>query len=106
MVDKPLERMSGQSAEQEIRIDPPERPQEGPREEPPEREPIRAILALSLVGIFAAEVLFGIVYLAFGCGATADRINALKDLALIFLGPTVALVGAATGFYFGRSSQS
>jgi hypothetical protein len=31
-----------------------------------------------------------------------ERLDALKDLLTVTLGPTVALLGSAIGFYFGR----
>lgn len=88
--------------ETEVPVGAPEAPQELPKE-PKQRETVRGLLALSLVGVFALEVVGGFIYLFWTCGNPQDTINALKELATIFLGPTVALVGAATGFYFGRS---
>ena len=83
---------------------PPERPPLLPRE-PKQREWVRAFLALALVAVFAVEVIFSIWFLAHSCPDLDSAVKALKELAEVFLGPTVALVGAATGFYFGRSQS-
>jgi hypothetical protein len=56
-----------------------------------------------LVIVFAIEVLAGFAYLFSSREHPKEAAEALKDLATIFLSPTVALVGAATGFYFGRN---
>lgn len=84
-------------------VGPPILPERGPRE-PRFREPIRGILAIGLVVIFATEIWAGMSFGLSGAPPYAERIQALKDIAAIFLGPTIALVGAATGFYFGRST--
>ncbi|HEX5453583.1 MAG TPA: hypothetical protein VFX06_07305 [Stellaceae bacterium] len=74
------------------------------QKEPRFREPIRGLLAIGLVVILAAEIGFGLWFLSANCAALPERVEAVREMATIFLGPTVALVGAATGFYFGRSS--
>jgi hypothetical protein len=80
-------------------------PPERQSKEPRFREPIRGLLALALVLIFAGEVWAGLYFGLSGAPPYAERIQVLKDVAAIFLGPTIALVGAATGFYFGRSAS-
>lgn len=72
--------------------------------EPPQREWVRAGLAVLLVLIFAGEVAFSIDFLWHSKLNLNDAIAALKELAALYVSPTVALVGAATGFYFGRST--
>lgn len=62
-----------------------------------DRERIRGVVALSLVGLLAAVVLGSFIGLATGWIPMRD----LKELLTIVLGPLIALVGAATGFYFG-----
>jgi hypothetical protein len=61
---------------------------------------------MTLVGVFVGEIFFGCLYLLVSCDPTAEKVQALKELATIFLSPTVALVGAATGFYFGGKAPS
>jgi hypothetical protein len=87
-------------------VGPPVTPNTGPPKEPPQREPVRAALAISLVAIFGIEVIASIIYLFVACDDLSGRVEALKEFAQIFLGPTVALVGAGTGFYFGRGGSS
>ena len=85
------------------KVDPPEPPVIGPQE-PKQREWVRAALAGTAIVIFAAEVVFSVCFLAHTAPQDLNgAITAIKEFALIFLGPTVALVGATTGFYFGRS---
>ena len=62
-----------------------------------DRERIRGIVALSLVALLAVVVICSFIGLATGSTPMGD----LKELLTIILGPLVALVGAATGFYFG-----
>jgi hypothetical protein len=83
-------------------VGPPSAPATGPQE-PRFREPIRGLLAMGIVLIFAGEVAAGMSFSLSGNSPYAERIQALKDVSAIFLGPTIALAGAATGFYFGRS---
>ena len=72
--------------------------------EPPVRDRVRAFFAITLTLLFATEVLIGLLFVLFGDAPYNDRVQAAKELAAIFLGPTIALVGTATGFYFGRSN--
>jgi hypothetical protein len=61
------------------------------------RENVRGWLAKSLVLIFAAEILVSL----FALIVCANSVENIKGLLSVILGPTVALVGSATGFYFG-----
>lgn len=65
-----------------------------------DRERMRGWIALALVGLLAAVVLAVVLGIAIGTVAVHD----LKELSPI-LGPLVALVGAATGFYFGGAKK-
>lgn len=68
---------------------------------PERRESARQLLAIVLVGIFGFEV-FGAMVALWLCG----DIRGLKELLTLIIGPTVALVGSVTGFYFGtRESE-
>jgi hypothetical protein len=69
---------------------------------PERQEWARTWLALSLVAIFGVEVTGSMVAL-WVCGA---RLQELKDILTLVLGPTVALVGSATGFYFASRSRT
>lgn len=60
------------------------------------RERMRGRLALALILLLGAVVLLALLGLLSGKIAVRD----LKEL-LIFLGPLVALVSTAVGFYFG-----
>lgn len=69
---------------------------------PERRESARQLLAIVLVGIFGVEVVGAMVALWL-CGGD---VQGLKDLLTLIIGPTVALVGSVTGFYFGaRESE-
>jgi len=64
------------------------------------REGVRALLAFCLFVLLAGEVAFafwGLLKVI----ADPNQIQALKDVVTMVLSPTVALVGAATGFYYG-----
>jgi hypothetical protein len=65
------------------------------------REDARRLLAISLVAIFGVEVVAALLTVL--CGRDLATI---KDILTIILGPTVALVGSATGFYFGTKADN
>jgi hypothetical protein len=75
---------------------------------PEHQEWARRWLAFLLVGILAVEVFAAIgsfvawVILYDGNGYPIDKV---KELMLVLFGPTVALVGSATGFYFGTKAE-
>jgi hypothetical protein len=64
---------------------------------PERRETARLGVAIALVVIFGIEVI-GAMLALWLCSA---RMAELKDILSLILSPTVALVGAVTGFYFG-----
>jgi hypothetical protein len=68
---------------------------------PERRERARAWIALSLVGIFGFEVVGAFVALWF-----CTRLQELKDVITLILGPTVAVIGSVLGFYFGTRDES
>jgi hypothetical protein len=63
------------------------------------QENTRKYLALALLGLLGIEVLAALLAALFIC----SQLN-MKDALSIVFGPTIALVGAATGFYFGSNS--
>lgn len=65
------------------------------------RENTRGMIALILVGLLAVVLLLAMGGLIWGNMEMKD----LKELLTIILGPLVALVGAATGFYFGGGGK-
>lgn len=65
------------------------------------RERTRAWLAGGLTALLAAVVLILLIALVIGAYATKDAV----DLLGVLLSPLVALVGAATGFYYGGKSK-
>jgi len=70
---------------------------ERPFDPNPARESVRGLIAQWLVLLLA-----GIVTAAFWFAAwRPDARDSLKDLLQVVLGPVVALVGSATGYYFG-----
>ena|SRR5712692_5739124 len=66
-----------------------------------DREKMRGQIAGGLVVLLAFVVIVSFVMLCAKCTTSAE----LKDLLQIALGPIVALVGSATGFYFGGGHQ-
>ena len=64
------------------------------------REGVRAALAFSLFLLLAVEIIYGLIALC-RMGKDPQQLTALKDILSMVLGPTVALFGAATGFYYG-----
>ncbi len=74
---------------------------------------MRGLVALALFGLLAVEV---------GCGISAtheiastkefnaddrtSRVKIIMDFFNTVISPTVALLGAATGFYYGTKSDS
>ncbi len=70
-----------------------------PRTIPEWQEWVRRFLAIALVTIFGVEALGGMVAL----WLCSEHLQELKDILTLILGPTVALAGSATGFYFARA---
>jgi len=66
------------------------------------RENVRGWIALSLIGLLAATIIVSFVLL----WIHPDRSKELHDLLALVFGPLVALVGAATGYYFGSQAAS
>jgi hypothetical protein len=56
-----------------------------------------SLLAIEILGSVLAMLCPDIVH-------DDKAVGAVKDILSIVLGPTVALVGAATGFYYGTKS--
>jgi hypothetical protein len=69
-----------------------------PYDPEPEREKLRGWIALILVGLLVAVVVFAFLTLWFGEAAHQSDLKALLDL---IIAPIVGVVGAVTGFYFG-----
>ena len=64
------------------------------------RESVRGWIALSLIGLLAATIIVSFILL----WIHPDRSKELHDLLALVFGPLVALVGAATGYYFGSQA--
>jgi hypothetical protein len=62
---------------------------------------MRGWIALALIGLLAAVLLTAFVGLLTATISARD----LKELLPGFLGPLIALVSAATGFYFGGAKR-
>jgi hypothetical protein len=69
---------------------------------PERREFSGQILAIVLVVVFGIEVVGALAALVFFGAKVPD----LKEIMPLILGPTVALVGSVTGFYFGTQEAS
>jgi cytochrome c biogenesis factor len=72
------------------------------------QENTRKLLAIILLLILAAEVAAALIWVFWAFYFTAkdgkDISPLMKDILSIIFGPTIALVGAATGFYFGSNA--
>ena len=66
----------------------------------PAEDEARKIIAFSLIGILFFIVYWAMLSISFG----TLKITELKELAAL-LSPIVALVGSATGFYYGTKSK-
>jgi uncharacterized membrane protein len=66
-----------------------------------DRERMRGWIALALIGLLAAVLLAAFIGLLTATISAHD----LKELLPVFLGPLIALVSAATGFYFGGAKK-
>lgn len=69
-----------------------------PYDPEPEREKLRGWIALMLVSLLVAVVVFAFMTLWFGDTAHQSNLKVLLDL---IIAPIVGVVGAVTGFYFG-----
>lgn len=92
--------MANSTSPETLDIEGPEGAGPQPRTTSEWREWVRRFLAISLVVIFGIEVVGAMLFLWF----CPQHFQELKDTLTIILGPTVALAGSATGFYFGQVS--
>jgi hypothetical protein len=91
--------VSVEPEEQEFEIETPSTGPEARKATIPEKqEDARRTLAIALVVIFGIEVIGAMLALWF---CKPPMIDSIKEVLTLILGPTVALVGSATGFYFG-----
>jgi len=67
----------------------------------PHRDKMRGRLAMTLVSTLTGTIAGALTIVAFA----PTRIEAVSELLGAILGPLVALVGAATGYYFGAREQ-
>jgi hypothetical protein len=70
-----------------------------------ELESTRKYLAFFLLAILALEILAALAAVLFFKGESGVASTMKEMLAVIFT-PTIALVGAATGFYFGQARST
>ena len=82
-------------------------PEQGKPEAPKPDDWVRAALAFALFGLLSIEVV-GALWVVVRCNGTPDNatIENLKSILTLVLSPTVALFGAATGFYYGTRSET
>lgn len=65
---------------------------------------MRGALAIILALILAVEVSVSLAFIILSRKNPNDQaISAAKDIIAMILNPTIALVGAVTGFYYGRT---
>jgi hypothetical protein len=68
------------------------------------REGVRALLAFSIFALLCFEIVFGL-FVLLRVSKDPQQLTALKDVLGMVLSPTVALFGAATGFYYGTRQE-
>lgn len=66
------------------------------------RENFRGTIALGLIALMAVTVFVSLLLI----WIHPDRSKELHDLLALVFGPLVALVGTATGYYFGSQAAS
>lgn len=66
------------------------------------RENVRGTIALGLIGLLSVVVLFSLLLI----WVHPDRSKELHNLLVLVFGPLIALVGSATGYYFGSKAGS
>lgn len=66
------------------------------------RENFRGVIALGLIALMAITVFFSLLLV----WVHPDRTKELHDLLALVFGPLIALVGTATGYYFGSQAAS
>ena len=76
-------------------------PPTAPYNPEPQRERMRGWIALGLLGMLAGVLL--LTFISMWVGMKAE---VLQTVLTIIFGPLVALVSAATGFYYGSRSSS
>jgi hypothetical protein len=70
-----------------------------------DQERVRGWIALGLLGLLAIAVLSSLAITAFGAAPLTERQHNLDELLQVIYGPLIALVSAATGFYFGGNKS-
>jgi hypothetical protein len=65
------------------------------------RENIRGIIALGLIALLSAVVVVSLILI----WVHPERSKELHELLVLVFGPLIALVGSATGFYFGSKEK-
>jgi hypothetical protein len=65
------------------------------------RENIRGIIALGLIALLSMVVTISLLLI----WIHPDRSKELHELLVLVFGPLIALVGSATGFYFGSKEK-
>src|SRR5689334_4084676 len=76
-------------------------PQTIPYDPSRDRESIRGWIALSLIGLLALVTIASFAFMWRHPGNSKE----LHDLLEVLYGPLIALVGAATGYYFGAHAS-
>jgi hypothetical protein len=79
-------------------------PREKPYDPAPEREQKQGSIALVLVFSLCGIIVLAFTFVFVMPGNSAN-IDVLKALLKIIFAPIVGLVGAVTGFYFGKKSR-
>jgi len=65
------------------------------------RENIRGVIALGLIALLSTVVVISLLLI----WIHPDRSKELHELLVLVFGPLIALVGSATGFYFGSKEK-
>lgn len=68
---------------------------------PPHREKLRGRIAVWLLAIFTLEIVAVLAAILF----LPDRLSAAKEVIVLIMTPTLTLLGAVTGFYYGAKDN-
>ena len=82
-------------------LHPPAEPATKPYDPEPHRDKMRGYLAVGLGGILAFTVVFSFLIVLW----RPDRTESVLQVLGVVFAPLVALVGAATGYYFGTRAR-
>lgn len=99
-----LTQVDSEKSLQDYKLD--EHIEEMPYDSRPQEDTARRVIAYVLLGMLAGVLLFSFVSLIIAqVTQNKDDIDSLTKVLQIILSPLIALVSAATGFYYGSKKE-